>query len=262
MNKTLTTEEFIRRAREVHGDKYDYSKVEYKTNKDKVCIICPTHGEFWQRPDKHLLGRTTCKACSREKRKSPICGVGINDYEDVIYINGQMIQSYRIWCGIIYRCYDSNFHKKHPSYSHCGVCDEWKYFSNFKGWFDEHYIEGWDIDKDLLLKGNKVYSPETCCFLPPEINCMLTKSDRKRGKYPIGVTFRIPRNKFRAQMSIMVQEKKKKIHLGHFDSPQEAFQAYKIAKEAYLREVSEKWKDKLDKRAFEALYNYKIETTD
>lgn len=261
--KKLTKDEFVLRAKEIHGDKYDYSLTNYVNSRTEVCIICPVHGEFWQRPDKHLFRHAGCKTCSRENRKTPICGVGINDYEDSIYIDGQMIQSYHIWQGIIYRCYSGSLHKRQPCYSDCSVCDEWLYFTNFKKWFDENYIEGWDIDKDLLIKGNKEYGPTTCCFVPPEINYMLTKSDKKRGEYPIGVTFHTPRNKFRAQMSIITQEKeKKKIHLGYFTSPEEAFQAYKKEKEAYFRRVANKWKDKIDKRAFEALYNYKIETTD
>lgn len=56
-NKRLTTEEFIRRAKEIHGDIYDYSKVEYKGYLEKVCIVCPEHGEFWQRPGNHLQER-------------------------------------------------------------------------------------------------------------------------------------------------------------------------------------------------------------
>ena len=61
----LTTEEFIKKAREVHGDRYDYSKVEYVDNKSKVCIICPEHGEFWQSPANHLKGHR-CKECATE----------------------------------------------------------------------------------------------------------------------------------------------------------------------------------------------------
>ena len=57
-----TTEEFIQKAREIHGNKYDYSKVKYINNKEKVCIICPTHGEFWQIADSHLGGQG-CPKC-------------------------------------------------------------------------------------------------------------------------------------------------------------------------------------------------------
>lgn len=57
----MNRDEFITKSKRMHGDKYDYSKVEYKNNKTKVCIICPKHGEFWQEPDNHL--RWGCKHC-------------------------------------------------------------------------------------------------------------------------------------------------------------------------------------------------------
>lgn len=61
--KTLTTEEFIEKARKIHGDKYDYSKVKYINTHTKVCIICPKHGEFWQTPNCHLDGKG-CPLCN------------------------------------------------------------------------------------------------------------------------------------------------------------------------------------------------------
>ena len=69
MRKKLTTEDFIRRAKEIHGDKYDYSKVKYEYAITKVCIICPKHGEFWQRPYGHLNGQG-CSKCSGTKRST------------------------------------------------------------------------------------------------------------------------------------------------------------------------------------------------
>ena len=65
-SKKLTTEEFIEKARKVHGDKYDYSKVEYKNNRTPICIICPEHGEFWQLPINHLKG-CGCKHCKGKR---------------------------------------------------------------------------------------------------------------------------------------------------------------------------------------------------
>lgn len=63
LNKRLSTEEFIKRAKEIHGNKYDYSKVKYITNNVKVCIICPKHGEFWQTPVHHLINQG-CPKCA------------------------------------------------------------------------------------------------------------------------------------------------------------------------------------------------------
>ena len=68
MSKRKTTNEFINEAKKVHGEKYDYSKVEYIDRKTKVCIICPEHGEFWQAPSNHLHGQS-CPECARDKMR-------------------------------------------------------------------------------------------------------------------------------------------------------------------------------------------------
>ena len=67
-NKKLSTEQFIEKARRIHGDKYDYSKVEYVNNHTKVCIICPEHGEFWQTPNSHISQRQGCPRCYGNKK--------------------------------------------------------------------------------------------------------------------------------------------------------------------------------------------------
>ena len=92
--RRLTKEEFIEKARQVHGDKYDYSKVEYKNNKTKICIVCPIHGEFWQRPNDHLNGRG-CDKCGGTAtmtlqdfiEKSNIIHKNKYDYSKVEYTN-------------------------------------------------------------------------------------------------------------------------------------------------------------------------------
>lgn len=95
----MTTEEFIQKAKAVHGNKYDYSKAEYVGNKEKICIICPDHGEFWQTPYKHLHGQgcSRCRYVSISKRfsqgkeifieKASIVHKGFYDYSEVEYVN-------------------------------------------------------------------------------------------------------------------------------------------------------------------------------
>ena len=61
--RRLTTEEFIKKARIKHGDKWIYTEVDYKKSNKKVCIICPIHGEFWQTPNRHLRG-SGCPKCA------------------------------------------------------------------------------------------------------------------------------------------------------------------------------------------------------
>lgn len=175
MGKRLTTQEFIEKAKKVHGDKYDYSKVKYVNSVTKVCIVCPIHGEFWQTPNIHLFNHG-CQKCSAESsskrmssngllRRRKSYGVGINDYQGSVYDeNGKLIKAFETWYGMLKRCYD----KAHqgPTYKDCTVCEEWKSASSFKEWHDKHYVEGWCLDKDILVKGNKEYAPNKCCFVP------------------------------------------------------------------------------------------------
>ena len=121
-----------------------------------------------------IYGNTKSCGCSSKKL---IFNNGINDYDDITYRNGRDIKSYSVWHSMLQRCYDDKYHIKHPTYEGCTVCDEWLYFSNFKKWFDENYIEGTQLDKDIFSK-NKVYSPETCCFVPREINVLMSQIER------------------------------------------------------------------------------------
>jgi hypothetical protein len=114
-------------------------------------------------------------------------GVGINDCGDSVKINGQHIQSYRCWVHMIQRCYNQKRLSKYPTYVECTVASEWLYFSNFKKWHDANYREGFDLDKDILFEGNKVYSANTCRFVPHYINLLLT-TRRVINNLPIGIS--------------------------------------------------------------------------
>lgn len=135
--------------------------------------------------------------------------------------------------------------------------EEWKLFSEFRKWFDNHYIEGWSLDKDILVKGNKVYGPKTCCFVPNEINTFFTKRQNDRGKFVIGVVNK-RNNKYISSISINGHIK----HLGCFETEEEAFDAYKEAKEGQAKKLADKYKTQLDPRVYEALYNYNVAITD
>lgn len=175
-------------------------------------------------------------------------------------LGGKITKTYNTWNGVLERCYCEKFSKRVSTYKDVTVCEEWHNFQVFAEWFEENYnpevMQGWQLDKDILLKGNKVYSPDTCCFVPQEINSIFKSSKSYRGEYPIGVTeccgnFRTGLNKGNTH-----------IHLGTFKTIEEAFQAYKTAKEDYIKEVADKWKDKIDPRVYETIYNYKVEITD
>lgn len=245
MNKT---KEFIKKSQIVHGYKYDYSKTVFIKNKEKVCITCPIHGDFYQLPDNHLHYHG-CPKCKAEKARKLFLGIGHND---IIYSNKD--ESLSKWESMLHRCYSVKYKIKYPTYNGCTVCDEWLYFSNFKKWFDENYVEGYHIDKDILVKGNKVYSPETCCFVPQEINKLLTKTNSNRGKYPIGV--------YKGKHSYLAFHRSK--YIASFHTIEEAFNAYKSAKEQYIKELAEQYfnEGKITKRVYDALMKYEVEITD
>lgn len=255
MGKKLTQEEFIRRAREVHGKKYDYSKVEYKNCETKVCIICPKHGEFWQTPSKHLCDRG-CPKCKSQKLKTIVYGIGNFDE-----FGSATSRAYISWVAMLQRCYRQR--PTESTYLHCSVVKEWHTFSAFRKWFEDPengYQEGYSLDKDIILKGNKVYSPETCCFVPREINALLTKRQNHRGSCPIGVSFNINKQKFESNIS----KYGKQHYLGAFGSKDAAFRAYKVAKEQYIKELAEKYfqEGRITKKVYDALMKYEVEITD
>lgn len=250
----LNDETFKERAFLVHGNKYDYRKVEYVNNKTKVVIICPEHGEFLQTPNSHLKGEG-CPICKAVKSRKLIYGVGIYD-DDIPLTDKGNYKIYYTWRAMLSRCYSEKVHFKQPTYIGCTVCEHWFLFSNFKKFYIDNYVEGWCLDKDILIKGNKEYSPETCCFVPNEINVLILRK-RKRSSLPAGV-----KNTKYGKFSSYIRKGDSDVYLGIYSTPEEAFQAYKEAKEDWIKEVANKWKDKLAKNVYEALVNYEVEITD
>jgi hypothetical protein len=178
--------------------------------------------------------------------------IGEGNYK--ITINKQRTNISNTWKNMLQRCYKGL--KTHPSYIGVTVCDEWHNFQNFAEWFQQNHIKGFVLDKDILIKGNKIYSTKTCCFVPEEINYLFLKCNKKRGVYPIGVS--LVHKKFQ----VTLRKNRKTFNLGRFNTIEEAFQVYKVAKEQYIKEVADKWKEFIDPRVYEAMYNYQVEITD
>lgn len=250
MPRRLTQEEFIAKAESIYGKWYDYSKVKYINNYTKVCIICPIHGEFWQPPSAHLQ-RKGCWKCGRESLRKMFCGVGINDYPD----STANLLSYRRWCSMLKRCYDEKHLIKSPSYRGCSVCQEWLLFSNFKKWFDEHYVKGYHLDKDILVKGNREYAPDKCCFVPNEINSLFTHKKSEKS-LPCGVS-----KTEEGFVACIIVGNKYKTKKG-FETQEDAFMWYKEMKEKHIKRVAKKWRDKIDPKVYKAMYEYQVEITD
>ena len=163
---------------------------------------------------------------------------------------------------MLVRCYSNAYKKRQPTYEGCEVSDKFKSYEYFYEWCHSQIgfgNEGWHLDKDLLVKGNKVYSEKTCVFLPNEINSLLTRREALRGKHLIGVYWCNTKKAFVAQVN---KNKGKQEHLGLFTTEIEAFNAYKKAKESFIKEQADRWKDRIDPRAYEALYNYTVDIDD
>jgi hypothetical protein len=163
-----------------------------------------------------------------------------------------------IWNGIVDRCRRKRFNNRNYCYANVSMCDEWSNFNNFKEWFEkqEYYFSGYQIDKDILVKGNKIYSPSTCCFVPMFINSVFTNSRRNRGKYPIGVSY--IKGKFMSTIRETVDGKRVKLYLGLYNNPIDAFEAYKKEKESYIKRVAEQYKKVIAPSVYNAMYNYKV----
>lgn len=169
--------------------------------------------------------------------------------------NGIKNKYYELWCSIIARCYSEKRLKQVSFYRGCSVCKEWHNFQNFAKWYTEQEFcfEGYHLDKDILVEGNKVYSPETCSLVPMEINILFTDSKASRGDYPIGVHLDKSSGKFTAQISCFG----KRLFLGRFDTVEEAYNAYKVKKEEYVKEVANKYKGEVSNEVYSRMMEWK-----
>ena len=186
-------------------------------------------------------------------------GVGINDRKYTTTVDGKIRKEYELWTGMLNRCYSENYHKKNPTYLGCTVSDNFKHYTYFFEWCQLQIGFGicdYNLDKDLLYKGNKEYNENSCIFLPTLLNNLFVKRQLDRGTFPIGVS-KDGKN-YRAQCSYNGIRK----NIGTFTTPELAFNAYKAFKEAHIKELAEKYKDTIDSRAYLALMNYEVSIDD
>ena len=234
--------------------------VEYVNSQD-ITIQFKTTGE---------LVKTDYRTFVRGKIKShftaTVYGTGITGLEPIRDETGEILDSYNCWKNMLRRCYSAKCQEKNPTYIGCSVCEDWLFYSNFKKWYDNNYYEidnkTPNLDKDILVKGNKIYSPDTCVFVPSFINSLFTKSQKIRGELPIGVCYHKAIKKYQASLSVFKNGKATTKYLGYFDTPDEAFKVYKQAKEEYIKEVADEYKDKIPAKLYEAMYSYEVSIDD
>lgn len=204
--------------------------------------------------------------CSYEKRTYGIGYLGEGEYK--ASENSKDTKVYKTWTDMLQRCYDEKYQKRQPTYIGCEVCDEWYNFQNFAKWYNDNYyeIEGekMHLDKDILVKHNKIYSPETCIFVPQTINSLFTKCDRSRGESVIGTSYHKRDKVYIANCSLINSKtgKSKQEFLGTYNTQEKAFEVYKYYKEKNIKEVADYYKEHIPQRLYDGMYEYEVEITD
>ena len=198
--------------------------------------------------------------CPYERRTCSVGFIGEGKYKPKE--NNKPTKVYSYWHHMMNRCY--LFHEHNITYTDCLVDESWHNLQNYGKWFDDNYyeIEGEKmcLDKDILVKDNKIYSPSTCIFVPERINTLFCKSKKSRGDLPIGVRWNKSKGKFETNISI----DNKQTYLGSFNTMEEAFQCYKTFKENYIKQVADDYYSKglIPKKLYDAMYRYEVEITD
>jgi len=166
-----------------------------------------------------------------------IFSIGINDADYTIRSmkNGKQINCkfYTTWYHMLERCYSDKFHEKRPTYIDCTVVEEWHIFSIFKEWMEKQDWEGKYLDKDILVEGNKIYSPDTCIFVTNQINNLFNNHASARGACPQGVS------KFKHRYKAQINKYSEGVFIGCFDDVADAERAYLVVKSLYVAELAE-----------------------
>ena len=192
----------------------------------------------------------------KDKMSPSVYGVGVVGVNS-ISTNQKPHQEYVFWNSMLQRCYDLSYKLKRPTYIGCTSSNNFKYYPYFKDWCNKQVgfgNKGWCLDKDILVKGNKLYSEDTCCFVPREINSLFALSGNARGLNPIGVQFNLEEGNYSARVS----RDGKHCHIGTYETKEDAFLWYKEAKELHIKSVAKRWFGKIDQNVFNALMTYEV----
>lgn len=237
--------------------------VEYRMNRD-IDVYFPEYN--WTAKNKAY--RNFKKGEIKCPYEPSVYGVGyIGEGKYKCKENGKTTRVYKTWHGILERCYDNKCHEKHPTYIDCKVSEEWHNFQNFAKWYEDNYyeIEGqkMHLDKDILVKGNKIYSTETCIFVPHTINLLFTKRQNYRGESVIGTSL-TKNGKYQVKCHLINLKtgKSKQKNLGYYNTQEKAFEVYKYYKEKNIKQVADYYREQIPEILYNILYNYEVEIDD
>ena len=236
--------------------------IKYRTNKD-IDVYFPEYDWTFKGTRYGDFKNGNIK-CPYERRYYDVGYLGEGKYK--ASENGKDTRVYSTWHRMLERCYSEKLHEKYPTYKDCEADKEWHNFQDFGYWFDDNYYtvdnEKMCLDKDILIKHNKIYSPDNCIFAPQTINSLFTKNDSKRGGSAIGTS---PKNgKYQVNCCMINPEtrKSKCEYLGLYETQEKGFEVYKYHKERNIKEVADYYKEQIPQILYNALYNYEVEMDD
>lgn len=191
--------------------------------------------------------------------KKLVYGVGINDADYAVQLrvkDGKTLHCpfYTVWVGVLRRCYSESWKVKYPTYKECTIDVEWHRFSVFKAWMQTQDWQDKVLDKDILIVGNKLYSPTTCVFITSKVNKFCNENNASRGEWPIGVS--LYEHGFHARAKDVRTNKLK--YLGTYTSAEEAHEvwvAFKL-KQAHIL-ASEQTDGRVAKALIDRYENYR-----
>lgn len=227
----------------------DFKIIKYVSSQEVLVKFLKTGTEVW------CTKKNAFDGVVKDKYFPIICGVGYYGNALPKRSNPRIERAYSVWTKMLRRCYDTES-KQHKDYSDCSVSEKFSSFEHFSTWYLSQVgsdKNNWQLDKDLLIKGNRLYSEDTCCLVPHEINSLL-KRYTKNSVTCKGVYYDKKLSKFSAHFLGK--------YIGLFNTEVEAFLAYKQAKEQYIKEVANKWKDQIDARLYNSLINWEISFDD
>jgi hypothetical protein len=174
-------------------------------------------------------------------------------------INRRRSNLFRKWEGMFSRCYSKVKQSSHPAYIGCTVDPRFHDYQQFCAWAVKqvgHENASWELDKDILKKGNRIYGPDTCAFVPPEINTLFRNRKSDRGDFPIGIHAQDGR------YAAMVRFKGNREWVGRYETPELAFLAYKLRKEEIIKTLASEYKGLVSNSVYEAMMAYEVKITD
>lgn len=185
-----------------------------------------------------------------------VYGVGIyKPGKHLASANNKLTKYYKLWSSMLHRCYSPLSLELKPTYEAVTVEGEFIEFQLFCDWLDINYVDGWSLDKDILLPGNKVYRGDRCCMVPMIINTQLNHNRSSRGQWPTGVTYDRRGKRFLAKIS----QDRRTVNIGQYLTPEQARSAYLLAKRSYLIELADRYKSQLSSSVYEAIIKFPIE---